>query len=99
MIETIEDVSPTMRYKKNNNFEEIRQHILGLLNAYDWENVVIDNTVQVKDQAISMIQSLHDEQVSYYENMKDEGLTLSQLEAEGVLRGIKLCLNELKEYL
>jgi hypothetical protein len=99
VIEIIEGNIPAMRYKKNNNFEEIRQHILGLLNSYDWENVVVDNSTQVKDQAISMIQTIHDEQLDIYENMKDEGLTLSQLEAEGVLRGVKLCLNELKEYL
>lgn len=90
---------PTMKYKKNNDFETIRMNIIGMLNAYDWQDKVIDNTEQVKASAIQMLENGVKEAQELVNDYKEAGLTINTIEAEGYLRGCITCLNNIKEWL
>ena len=76
---------PSMKYKKNADFEMIRMEIISLLNAYDWQNQVIDNSEQVKTTAITFLKRMVEDAKCHAEAMKQQDLTYNKMESEGYL--------------
>lgn len=104
MSETLEvyTVTPTLintKYHSNPNFESIRQGMIALLNSYDPKDSVIDNSTQVKKEAIKHIEFIIEDALEELEQMKLNDLSMSCYAKEQYIKGCHDCLERIKDYL
>lgn len=85
---------PTMKYNKDKDWNNVRMNIIGMLNAF--QPTVIDNTEQVKDQCLDIVQSELNDAQALYDDMKESGLTANSIECEGYIRACQTILNKIK---
>ena len=87
---------PSMKYKRTKDWENVRLNILGMLNAF--EPTVIDNTENIKNQCIDIIEGELEEAKELYEQMKKDGLTAGSIECEGYIRACNMILTKIQEW-
>lgn len=100
MLEENKDTKiPTMKYRKSKDWSIVRNELFSIINAF--EPTIVDNTEQVRNMAIDIIESEvanAQSKLNHFDAEKQR-FTINSIEAEGYLRGCMTCLEAIKEYL
>ena len=98
-----EDISKADEYEHNCYKSRISSMIESLKDVvYHNARIVISahqgNYEGILYNVMDTLLSAYKRELSYYENMKEEGLSLGMIESEGAVRALKTIINTLKDF-